>query len=118
MRMDLIRMRGIIILSDLPMTKSTLRLCAVIAATIASVATVRLTPDQNANRSVEQDWPFYGGDQGGTKYSPIVDINRETVARLGPAWEWLPREKALPEFGTRPGAFEVPPLVVGNALYL
>src|SRR5947208_3629877 len=118
MRMDLIRMRGIIILSDLPMTTSTIRVCALIAATIASVATVRLTPDQHANRAVEQDWPFYGGDQGGTKYSPIADINRETVARLVPAWEWLPREKALPEFGTRPGAFQATPLMIGNVLYL
>ena len=33
------------------------------------------------------EWPFYGGDQGGTKYSPLDQINRENVgaarARLG-----------------------------------
>ena len=68
--------------------------------------------------STEQDWPFYGGDQGGTKYSSIADINRETLRRLLPAWEWLPREKALPEFGTRPGAFEATPLMIDNVLYL
>src|SRR5690349_10353899 len=71
-----------------------------------------------APAAVEQDWPFYGGDQAGTKYSPLADINRETVRRLAPAWEWAPHEKALPDFGTRPGAFEVTPLMIDNVLYL
>src|SRR5207247_146697 len=66
----------------------------------------------------EQDWPFYGGDQAGTKYSPLADITRDTVARLSPAWEWATQEKALPAFGTRPGAFEVTPLMIDNVLYL
>ena len=71
-----------------------------------------------AGKSPEQDWPFYGGDQAGTKYSPLADITRATVARLAPAWEWSPREKALPEFGTRPGAFEATPLMIDNVLYV
>src|SRR5262245_48499175 len=71
-----------------------------------------------AGKSPEQDWPFYGGDQGGTKYSTVADVNRTTVGRLAPAWEWLPREKALPQFGTRPGAFEATPLVIDNVLYV
>src|SRR5437773_2097049 len=127
MKMDLIRMRGIIIPSDLPMMKSILALLALMAATIASLATVGPKADQDLNavrpksdtsHVPEQDWPFYGGDQAGTKYSPIADINRESVARLAPAWEWSTREKALPQFGTRPGAFEVTPLMIDNVLYL
>ena len=71
-----------------------------------------------AGTGAEQDWPFYGGDQGGTKHSPLADITRDNVARLGPAWEWATHEKALAEFGTRPGAFEVTPLMIDNVLYL
>jgi quinoprotein glucose dehydrogenase len=82
----------------------------VILITAAAIAAAR---GDNA-----QDWPVYGGDQGGTKYSPLADINRETVARLSPAWEWSTGEKALPEFGTRPGAFEVTPVMIDNVLYL
>ena len=66
----------------------------------------------------EQDWPFYGGDPGGMKYSPLTDVSLSTVARLGVAWEWSPREKALDAFGTRPGNFQATPLMIGNVLYV
>ena len=69
------------------------------------------------DRVAEQDWPFYGGDQGGMKYSTLADVNAATVTRLGIAWEWAPREKALPAFGTRPGTFQTTPLMIDNVLY-
>src|SRR5204862_3827847 len=87
-------------------------------AILFAAAAISTVPPHQDLGNIEQDWPFYGGDQGGTKFSPLVDINRETVARLAPAWEWTPGEKALPEFGTRPGAFEATPLMIDNDLYL
>src|SRR5262249_46401321 len=87
------------------------------AAINASYAKQTHTRDARAPASTqarELDWPVYGGDQGGTKFSPLTDINRETVARLAPAWEWATHEKAMAEFGTRPGAFEVTPLMIDN----
>ncbi|HZR22966.1 MAG TPA: pyrroloquinoline quinone-dependent dehydrogenase [Vicinamibacterales bacterium] len=63
------------------------------------------------------EWPYYGGDQGGARYSPLADVNRSNVSRLTLAWEWQTREKALPQFGTRPGVFEATPLMIGNTLY-
>jgi quinoprotein glucose dehydrogenase len=98
------------------MRKRTVGVLTLVIAAL-SFAALRLGPGGAKNPS-EQDWPFYGGDQGGTKYSPIADINRETIARLAPAWEWATREKPLPEFGTRPGAFEVTPIMIDNVLYL
>ena len=65
----------------------------------------------------EQDWPFYGGDQGGMKYSPLTDVSAASVSRLGIEWEWSTREKALSEFGTRPGNFQTTPLMIDNVLY-
>ena len=32
------------------------------------------------------DWPVYGGDSAGTKYSTLDQINRATVKQLKPAW--------------------------------
>jgi quinoprotein glucose dehydrogenase len=32
-------------------------------------------------------------------------------------WEWAPREKALSQFGTRPGNFQATPLMIDNVLY-
>jgi quinoprotein glucose dehydrogenase len=66
----------------------------------------------------ERDWPFYGGDQGGTKFSPLADINRSNVAGLTLAWEWRTREKAIDAYGTRPGTFQATPLMIDNVLYL
>ena len=28
------------------------------------------------------DWPYYGGDQGGMKYSPLDQIDRDNVTEL------------------------------------
>jgi glucose dehydrogenase len=39
---------------------------------------------QKAGKPVE--WLVYGGDQEGTKYSPLTQINKDTVGRLTLAW--------------------------------
>jgi quinoprotein glucose dehydrogenase len=85
------------------------------AAALASqtVRGVRLQPDLG-----RVDWPFYGGDQAGTKFSPLADVNTSNVARLAVAWEWTNGEKALEDFGTRPGNFQTTPLMIDNVLYL
>ncbi len=85
----------------------------VFPALLVAIAVAVVTPV-----SPEQDWPFYGGDQGGTKFSPLTDVNVSTVARLAVAWEWMSREKALEAFGTRPGNFQATPLMIDNVLYL
>src|SRR6266566_1640995 len=64
------------------------------------------------------EWPFYGGDQAGSKWSAASDINRRTVSRLDVAWTWKPDDKPLPQFGTQPGSFENTPLMIDNVLYL
>ncbi len=70
-----------------------------------------------ASESPEVDWPVYGGDQGGTKYSRLTDVNASNVSRLKAAWEWKTGEKALPAHGTRPGNFQTTPLMIDNVLY-
>ena len=65
-----------------------------------------------------QEWPFYGGDQGGSKYSPLDQINRSNAGNLEVAWEWKTGEAPLPEFKTTPGNFEVTPIMLGGVLYL
>ena len=96
------------------MLKSTIA-ALLLTAAVSVVGRVQLQPDRG---SPEQDWPVYGGDQGGTKYSPLTDVSAATVSRLGVAWQWSPREKALGEFGTRPGNFQATPLMIENVLYL
>src|SRR5690242_3353934 len=68
--------------------------------------------------SGERDWPFYGADQAGSKYSPLDRINRSNVSQLQLAWRWKTNEKRLEEFKTFPGMFEVTPLMAAGTLYL
>jgi quinoprotein glucose dehydrogenase len=75
-----------------------------------------LAAQQGQSRQVE--WLYYGADPAGSKYSPVDDINRQTVQRLGIAWQWAHGEKALEEYGTVPFRFENQPLMVDGVLYV
>jgi glucose dehydrogenase len=55
------------------------------------------------------DWPLYGHDPGGNRYSPLDQINASNVTRLRRAWTY--------HTGERGRAFEVTPIVAGNILY-
>ena len=63
------------------------------------------------------EWPTYGNDPGGTRYSPATQINRSTVVRLKQAWIY--HTGALESAGSQKAkiAFEATPLFVNNALY-
>ena len=64
------------------------------------------------------EWPYVGGDQSHTKFSPATQITPANVDELEVAWTWEPNEMPLPEYGTRPGSFETTPLMIDNVLYL
>lgn len=57
------------------------------------------------------DWANVGNDQGGTRFSPLTQINRETVKGLRVAWTY--------HTGDSPGrsAIECTPLVIDGVLY-
>src|SRR5690348_902261 len=63
------------------------------------------------------DWPVYGRDPQGTRYSPAAAITRGNVARLEAAWTYRTGETG-PAFKTdKATAFEATPLVVDGAMY-
>jgi quinoprotein glucose dehydrogenase len=64
------------------------------------------------------EWPVFGGDQAGTKYSALTQINKTNVRNLKVAWEWRTGEKPLEQFHTTPAVFEVTPVMVDGTLYL
>ncbi len=41
---------------------------------------------QSAAQTLPAQWRFYGGDQGGTRYSSLKQIDRSNVAGLRRAW--------------------------------
>ena len=67
-----------------------------------------------------QEWQSYGGDAGGTRSSPLKQINRQNVGRLRRAWTYhmgeLDRESN--ETGRHHVVpFESTPIVIDGALY-
>ena len=78
-------------------------------------ASAPLAPQQGApSRQVE--WLYYGGDPGGSRYSPLTDINAENLGRLQVAWQWKHWETRLDQYGTAPGFFENTPLMIDGVL--
>ena len=63
------------------------------------------------------DWPAYGRDAGGERFSPLEGIHRENVASLQVAWTFRTGDAYRPPNG-RPTAFEATPLHVDGTLYL
>jgi len=61
-----------------------------------------------------RDWPHYGGNAHGTRYSPLRQIHTRNVHRLLPAWVYRCDDMRL-----RPATtIECNPLVVGRTVYL
>ena len=65
------------------------------------------------------EWPSYGNDVGGTRYSPLAQIGRGNVGRLRVAWTYRTGEVG----GVSPGgfgfiAFEATPLMIDGTLFL
>ena len=75
-----------------------------------------LAAQDRSARPVE--WPYYGGDPGGTRHSTLTDINAGNVKQLQQAWQWKHWETPLDEYKTVPGFFEATPLMIDGTLYV
>ena len=70
---------------------------------------------------VDGDWPSYGRDPGGMKFSPLNQIHRGNVNQLEVAWTYRMGEVERPHHlapKTLIAAWECTPLVVKGVLYL
>src|SRR5262245_14256509 len=62
-------------------------------------------------------WPSYGNDPGGTRYSALAQIDRTNVTQLRAAWTYRTGEiGGAPPYGHI--AFEATPLMVDGTLFL
>lgn len=69
-------------------------------------------------RGQQVEWPYYGGDPAGTRYSALTGVNSQNLHQLKIAWEWKHWEGPLQEYGTTPGTFESTPLMIDGVLYV
>jgi quinoprotein glucose dehydrogenase len=86
---------------------------AVLGMLTPAVALVGLHPDDR-----NTDWPVYGGNKAGNRYSPLKQINLGNVSQLKIAWEYdatkLATGIAAPR---RPMEIQCQPIVVNGILY-
>jgi len=68
-------------------------------------------------RSVE--WTHYSGNAASHKYSPLDQINKDTIGKLQVAWRWSSPDNAVVEANpmARPGGYADTPLMVKGVLY-
>ncbi|HEY1992307.1 MAG TPA: pyrroloquinoline quinone-dependent dehydrogenase [Gammaproteobacteria bacterium] len=62
-------------------------------------------------------WPAYGGDAGGTRYSPLTQITPANVAGLQVAWTYRTGELGEGVKDWDRSAFEVTPILYAGTLY-
>lgn len=64
------------------------------------------------------DWPSYGRDAGGSRYSPLKQINPQNVRNLKLAWTYRTGEAGSSSPLRKKAAFEATPILIDNTLYL
>ncbi|EOY8815002.1 PQQ-binding-like beta-propeller repeat protein [Escherichia coli] len=75
------------------------------------------TPAEAISPVADQDWPAYGRNQEGQRFSPLKQINADNVHKLKEAWVFRTGDVKQPN---DPGEItnEVTPIKVGDTLYL
>ena len=68
--------------------------------------------------ALAQEWPTTSGDPGGSKYSPLKQINRANVTTLKVAWTYHTGDFSDGKTLTSRSAFEGTPLVVDGVMYI
>jgi quinoprotein glucose dehydrogenase len=92
-----------------------------LAMAIAAIAVITLSQDVAADDVRDDaagDWASYGGDPGGSRYSPLQQISAGNVARLQQVWEYHTGDVSDGS-GDRPKSeFEATPIVVADTMYV
>jgi quinoprotein glucose dehydrogenase len=63
------------------------------------------------------DWPYYGHDAGGTRFSPLTQINRQNVGKLKVSWIFHTGDISESSRDRKRSGFESTPILVDETLY-
>jgi quinoprotein glucose dehydrogenase len=78
----------------------------------------RATAQPRHPKSAVDDWPYYGHDAGGTRFSPLTQINRENVTQLKVAWVFHTEDISDGHGDNRRSGLETTPILADGTLYL
>ena len=77
-----------------------------------------LAAAQTPSDTAADSWLYYGHDAGGMRYSPLTQINRDSVAQLKVAWTFHTGDISEASRCRKRSGFETTPLLVDGTLYL
>jgi len=93
--------------------------CVLIASGLALLVATAGAADKS-QESDRNEWRYYGGDPGGTKYSPLTQINRKNINKVRILWNRPSVDSKLtqeePDLNPY-GNLEATPLMVNGVLY-
>lgn len=92
------------------------RVSALLVFALVIVTTVSTLGTQG---TLSSEWTHYGGNAASQKYSPLDQINKDTVGKLKIAWRWTSPDNAVVAANptSRPGMYHDTPLMVKGVLY-
>jgi quinoprotein glucose dehydrogenase len=67
---------------------------------------------------VNEEWPNYGNDFGGMRFSRLTQINRDNVSKLRLVWVFHTGDMSYGSGGRKRSGFETTPILVDGALYI
>jgi quinoprotein glucose dehydrogenase len=89
------------------------RMSASVLALVAAFRGVAASTDTAAD-----DWPCYGHDAGGMRFSPLTQINRDNVSQLKVAWTFHTGDISDGHGSRKRSGFETTPILIDGTLYL
>ncbi|HXO05652.1 MAG TPA: PQQ-binding-like beta-propeller repeat protein, partial [Candidatus Sulfotelmatobacter sp.] len=96
--------------------KTPVRLTAVVALVVVCLFVIRAASVPGGDQ--KDDWPVYGHDPGGMRFSPLTQINPQNVAQLKVAWTFHTGDISNGSGGRKRSGFETTPILVDGTLYL
>ncbi len=88
------------------------------AAALLALAGCQAPPSGPVKTAGDTDWPFYGGDAGGQKFSAAAQITPANVKALKVAWTFSTGDMQSHADAMKAAAFEGTPVLAGGRLYL
>ncbi len=100
---------------DLLLSTVNCQLLTVFVACLLAACTAKVTIPPGGPVA---DWPYYGGDAGGSRYSPLTQINKDNVKALKIVWVYHTGDVSDGSHHRRRSGFETTPILVDGRLYL
>jgi len=88
------------------------------SASLLALAACSPPAPQPVAQAPDVDWPFYGGDAGGQRYSSAAQITPDNVRGLKVAWTYSTGEMARHPKDIERASFENTPILAGGRLYV